>query len=77
MVFHLYFDFNAFNVVIKIYPENILRIQFIRTEKIKKIEKCNFVECHKTPLFLVNMSYYSINHLSILGNSIILWISLQ
>ena len=38
--FHLYFDLNAFNInmVIKIYPANIMRIQFINTEKIKKIE---------------------------------------
>ena len=55
MVFHLYFDFNAFNMVIEIYPEIIMRIQFIKTEKMGKIEKCDFLECHKTPLFLVNM----------------------
>ena len=42
-------------MAIKIYPENIMRIQF-ETEKINKIEKCDILECRKTPLFLVNMS---------------------
>lgn len=42
MVLHFYFDFNAFNAANRINPENIMRIEFLETEKVSKIEKMLF-----------------------------------
>ena len=37
------------NMVNKTYPENIIRIQFLETEKMSKIEKCDFLSVTKSP----------------------------